>query len=148
MSTQDPRARDPGPQDLGPQDPGPQDSGPRTRDPRSRTQDLRPKTSRSTTQDNTDGCAWFVGKGFFILVDVTCTISQSLSSVICKDFLHWFGWLALHCFLETRLIYSSILETKEVQLLTWKQAQLTCICFPVSFIILMKSHSYLIIRSA
>ena len=36
-------------------------------------------------------------------------------SVTYKDFLHWFGCSALHCFLETCLINSSILKTKEVQ---------------------------------
>ena len=35
--------------------------------------------------------------------------------MICKDFLHLFGCLVLHCFLEARLIYSSVTETKEVQ---------------------------------
>ena len=48
-------------------------------------------------------CAWFWGKGFV-----------SYLSVICKDFLHLFCFLVLHCFLEALLIYSSIVETKEV----------------------------------
>ena len=41
-------------------------------------------------------------------------------SVICKDFLDLFGCLVLRCFLEGRLIYSSIIETKEVQRLIMK----------------------------
>ena len=42
-------------------------------------------------------------------------VRQSFFSVICKDFLHWFGSLALDCFLKACLIYNSVLETKEVQ---------------------------------
>ena len=36
-------------------------------------------------------------------------------SVISKSFLHLFGCLVLHCFLEARSSYSSVTETKEVQ---------------------------------
>ena len=40
--------------------------------------------------------------------------------VICKDFLHLCGCLALHCFLEASSVYSSIIETKMVQRLIIK----------------------------
>ena len=41
-------------------------------------------------------------------------------SVICKDFLHLCGCLVLHCFFEASSIYSSIIETKDVQRLIMK----------------------------
>ena len=56
-------------------------------------------------------------------------------SVIRKDFLHLCGCLVLHCFLEASSIYSSITQTKD---LSRKQPRSTCICFLVSFIVLMK----------
>ena len=59
-------------------------------------------------------------------------------SVICKDFLHLCGCLALHCFLEASSIYSSVTEMKEVQRLIMKVVSNNMCCFPVSFIILME----------
>ena len=60
MRTQDPEPKDPEPQDPTPalrnQDPGTRDPG--------------PNTSRYTTQDNANSCAWFLGKVFFTLVDI------------------------------------------------------------------------------
>ena len=55
-------------------------------------------------------------------------------SMINKEILHLFGCLMLHCFLDVFLIYCSVIETKEVQRLIVQVAQITCVCFPVSFI--------------
>ena len=46
-------------------------------------------------------------------------------SVICRDILHLWGCLMLHCFLETSLSYSSIIERKEVQRLIMKVGSIT-----------------------
>ena len=48
-------------------------------------------------------------------------------SMINKEFLHLFGCLMLHCFRDVFLIYCSVIETKEVQRLIVKVAQITCL---------------------
>ena len=64
-----------------------------------------------------NGCAWFLGKGFFSYSygPPRARLINLFLSVIYKDFLLLFGCLLLQCFLEARLIYSSITETKEIQ---------------------------------
>ena len=64
-----------------------------------------------------NGCAWFWGKGFF---SYSCgrphvQLVNLFLSMICKYFLHLFGFSVLHWFFEALLIYSSIIEIKEVQ---------------------------------
>ena len=67
----------------------------------------------------------FLGKGFF--------------SVTCKHFLHLYGCLVLHSFLEASSTCSSVTETKEVQSLIMKVGSINvCIYIPASFIILTK----------
>ena len=64
-----------------------------------------------------NGCAWFWEKRFFSYSFGRPHVQfvNLFLSVICKDFLHLSGFLVLHCFFEALLIYSSIIETKEVQ---------------------------------
>ena len=57
------------------------------------------------------GLSFVLGRGFL--------------SVICRDILHLWGCLMLHCFLETSLSYSSIIERKEVQRLIMKVGSIT-----------------------
>ena len=51
-------------------------------------------------------------------------------SVITTDFLHLCGCLVFHCFLEASSIYSSFIETKEVQKLIMKVGSIiVCLLF-------------------
>ena len=78
-----------------------------------------------------NGCAWFLDKGAF---SYSCRhphaqLVNLYLSVICTDFLHLFDCLVLHCFIKTRLIYNSVLETKEVQRLTMKVSSIYVFAF-------------------
>ena len=60
-----------------------------------------------------NGYAWFGGKGFF---SYPCgpphvQLVNLFLSVICKDFLHLFDFIVLHCFFKALLIYNSIIKT-------------------------------------
>ena len=85
-----------------------------------------------TLANFTNGCALFWGKGF---LSYSCgrprvQLVNLFLSVICKGFLHLFGFLVLYCFLKALLIYCSIIETKEVQRLITKVGSIdVCLLF-------------------
>ena len=67
----------------------------------------------------------------------SCTVNKPLLSVICKNS---YIYLAFQCYTVSSRLFRftvQLQKQKKYNGVSWKQAQLTCVCFPVSSIILM-----------